>query len=299
MCALAGALVVSSCKKEDLGPAPKSLDAASFKVESRVGNVKITWDKPEAPDYQTIKFTYTHPDTKKEHVRLASAYSDSIVVDGLFKRLGMIDFTVRPVSKTGVEGASFKIQGESLVVPKVLKVDLDSKFKETFEPEKSLFVSTLQQGEGSLAELIDGKANTYYHGQWSGGGNGPMPHYIVVKLAKPARAIQLFMKARHNKAADAPKEFNILGSKTFDKADVKNPAKHNAVKVRAYTAGPENANGAEWTSEPIMMEEAYNYIWIEVVTLHSNKNFPTLAELAVWSYSLQIFDPETGEITKS
>lgn len=301
MYALVGVLgltSLTSCKDDDKGPAPTAIEASSFTTESSPGAVKISWTNPANANHKYVRVTFIHPETKKQIVRLASIHADYILIDGLLGRYGEIAFTLTPVSKTGVEGKSHTVSAAAQPLPKTIKVNLQSEKAQTFVADgegKSVWVSTLQVGEGSLAELFDGNPNTYYHGQWSNGGNGPMPHYIVLKLEQPTRAFKIFMKARHNKAADAPKTFNFLVSNTFSEENVKNPSQHNAVKVAEYASGPANTNGSEWNSPVVQLDEPFVYVWIEIHTLHSGKNWPTLAELRAWTYKLNSFDPETGE----
>lgn len=64
--------------------------------------------------------------------------------------------------------------------------------------------------EGSIAEMIDGKSDTYYHSNWSG--THPLPHYIDVKLSKESTAFLFEYQTRHNNNNGAPQQISIYGS---------------------------------------------------------------------------------------
>lgn len=303
MYALTGVLTLSavavSCKKEDKGPAPTDINASSLMTESQEGKVKISWTVPDKANYKYIRVTYMHPDTKKEHVRLASIHADHILIDGLLGRHGDITFKLVPVSATGVEGKTETVTAAALPLPKMIQVNQSTKAQAQFAAEESVWASSIEASEGSLAGLVDGNPSTYLHGKWSNHAKsvgGPMPNYFVVKLAAPTRAFNFLMQNRHNKGADAPKEFDVLVSNTFALADIKNPEKHNAVEVVSFGAGTtSNTAGAAWTSPVQILDQPYQYVWIKVKSLHSGKNFPTLAELQFWTYKLNSYDPETDQ----
>lgn len=64
--------------------------------------------------------------------------------------------------------------------------------------------------EGSIAEMIDGKEDTYYHSNWSG--VAPLPHWIQVALPKECSAVSIGYQVRHNNANGAPQQFTLAGS---------------------------------------------------------------------------------------
>lgn len=72
--------------------------------------------------------------------------------------------------------------------------------------------------EGSIAELIDGKADTYYHSNW--GTDISLPHYIDFKLAEECTAFRFEYQTRHNNNNGAPQLITLYGSedgKSFKK----------------------------------------------------------------------------------
>lgn len=64
--------------------------------------------------------------------------------------------------------------------------------------------------EGSIAEMIDGKADTYYHSNWGVG--IPLPHYIQVALPKESTALAFEYQVRHNNNNGAPQQISLWGS---------------------------------------------------------------------------------------
>lgn len=64
--------------------------------------------------------------------------------------------------------------------------------------------------EGSIAEMIDGNPNTYYHSNWGVG--LPLPHWVQVALPKESTAFSFEYQIRHNNANGAPQLISLWGS---------------------------------------------------------------------------------------
>lgn len=80
---------------------------------------------------------------------------------------------------------------------------------------KQLYTDDQESSEGPIANLIDGKNDTYFHMSWSS--PTPFPHYIVVDLGEE-NALSTFLFSyvcRDNNNKDNPKEMDILGSNTL------------------------------------------------------------------------------------
>ena len=80
-----GVTVFTACSDDESYPTPTALDASTLSYEAKAGAVKLKWKIPENANYKYIKVTYTLPESGKECLRLASVYSDTILVDNLLK----------------------------------------------------------------------------------------------------------------------------------------------------------------------------------------------------------------------
>ncbi|ADV42302.1 DUF4959 domain-containing protein [Bacteroides helcogenes] len=295
--AFAGAielLALTSCQKEDMGPQPVAIEASSLTAESQEGAVKISWKIPEAANYEYIRVTYTHPGTGKKHIRLASVYADHIVIDGLLKRYGPIEFKLMPVTAKGREGEVRTITAESLALPKKTKVISDSKEQMKIDPTRIWASNPQQDNEGLVASLVDDNYNTILHFSWSN--PKPFPHYIVMEMPVKTNTLSFFLKNRTNaNNNNRPKRMNLWVSETFDGATY-NPADFNAHKVAKFEGMPEGS-GSEVESPGYILPSAMQYVWFEVLEPHGGELWFSLAEIKLYKYKLEMFDPETGETT--
>lgn len=301
--ALCAGLMLTACKKEDKGPAATNLDASTITATPGEGIVTINWTVPEGANYQYIRITYLHPDTKKVHTRLASVHANSITIDGLLARHGAIDFTLVPVTKQGQEGTAHKITATANALPKRYQIDAATKTQVRFTAYQTAWTSTEQVDDGGgLPSLLDNNAGTFCHGRWA----APvpeMPHYFVLDLqTTDVRAISFMMQSRHNKGADAPKDFKVYGTNSFDatafSSDYTSVLTHNnAVELNSYTGIAISANGATYDAAAFRFTDnlPYRYLIFQILSIHSGHKFPTLAELQIFKYQVQEFDPETGE----
>ena len=296
--AFAGAvalLALTGCQKEDMGPQPVAIEASSLTAEPQEGAVKISWKIPEAANYEYIRVTYTHPGTGKEHIRLASVYADHIVIDGLLKRYGAIEFKLMPVTAKGREGEVRTITAESLSLPKKIKVISDSKEQMKITADQ-VWASNPEPlyGEGKLESLVDNNYNTYLHMSWSS--PKPFPHYIVMKAPEAVGALGFFLKNRtHANNNNRPKNMNLWVSDSFDRATF-DPARFSAYKVAEFRGMPEGS-GSEVDSPGYVLPSAMQYVWFEVLEPHGGEQYFSLAEIKLYKYKLEMFDPETGETT--
>ena len=88
----------SACSDDDKGPAPTNIDGQTLTYDKRPGGLVIRWTIPENPTYKYIRVTYQVPGESTQRMRLASVYSDSILIDNLLARYGDIVYQLQPVS---------------------------------------------------------------------------------------------------------------------------------------------------------------------------------------------------------
>ena len=284
----------TGCQKDDLGPLPVNIDASSLATESREGAVKISWKIPEAANYEYIRVTYQHPGTGKEHRRLASVYADHIVIDGLLKRYGPIAFKLVPVTARGREGEERTVTAEALALPKITKIVTQSKKQMTVDPTQIWASNPQDDHEGRVANLVDNDYNTILHFSWSN--PKPFPHYIVMKTPDPVRTLSFFLKNRTNADNNnRPKSMNLWVSATFDGTTFR-PADFEAHKVAEFRGMPKGS-GSEVESSGYILPAEMQYVWFEVLEPHGSRQWFAVAEIKLYRYKMETFDPETGETT--
>ena len=88
------------------------IDQSTVTSVSKPGEVVFHWTNPENPDYYYIKVKYNDP-VKGEVVKTASAYADSIVIDGLYAKYGTLDYQFSAVSRDGGETSSFTVSAQA------------------------------------------------------------------------------------------------------------------------------------------------------------------------------------------
>ncbi len=320
--ALVGTIFATSCK-EDKGPAPTDLDVATLTAKPAEGAVVLRWKIPEGANYKYVRVDYTIPRTEitKDYVieedhrtRLSSIYENvkketaengntiwetvdkgykSITIDNLLNKFGELTFNLTPISADGVCGKTISIKATANGLPKTIEY-VDKK-KETIDPATQAWADNPDPNEGPLKDLFDGDAKTFYHMNWHN--TTPFPHYIVIKLNKPAEAISFDYICRDNGGKINPKRIQVWASNAFDGTTFA-PEGQGAVKVGAELTDLPDAKAASYASDVIKLGAAYQYIWFQILEGHNNPNFSAIAEWKVYSYTKQVYDPETGETTK-
>lgn len=89
-------------------------------------------------------------------------------------------------------------------------VPAESKLHSVALTEQMISYYPLTLNEGSVAEMLDGKEDTYFHSQYSPA--VALPHYIQVELPKESTAFLFEYKTRHNNNNGAPQVIGLYGS---------------------------------------------------------------------------------------
>lgn len=289
--AIWGLLNLLGCSDDDHKyPMPTGLDQNSVFAKPEIGAVKLKWTVPADSNYYYVKVTYTLPESGKQCTRLASVYSDTMLVDNLLKRYGDIRFTLQPCNRAGEGSQSCTVTAQALPAKKQIQTD---KSKVVLDG-KLLYTDAQESSEGPIANLVDGNNDTYFHMNWSNNPQ-PLPHYIVVDLGEE-KALSTFSFSyvcRDNANRDNPKEIDILGSNTFDK----NNYDEAQTTLLASVKDLPNTKAASYDSDVIKSGESYRYIWFKVKSGTRGRKWIALAELSISKVIIETYDPETGETT--
>ena len=286
-----GVTAFTACSDDESYPTPTALDASTLSYEAKAGAVKLKWKIPENANYKYIKVTYTLPESGKECLRLASVYSDTILVDNLLKRYGDIVFTLQPCSADGNGGEICSITAQAAAANKQT-VTISKDFKITGEGDA--WNDAQETSEGPLKNLFDGStaSDNYFHMSWSA--STPFPHYIVVDLKEETNFFSFTYTARDNANCDNPKEMDILVSKELvgSKPDYVNET--GTTKLASLSELP-GTRKASYMSDRISSDETFRYVWFKVLSATSGSDWIALSELALKQVTTTIYDPETGE----
>lgn len=114
--------------------------------------------------------------------------------------------------------------------------------------------------EGSIAEMIDGKEDTYYHSNWSG--VAPLPHWIQVTLPKECTAVSIGYQIRHNNNNGAPQQYTLAGS--MDGV--------NFSKIATVTDDLPTEKSEKYTS-PVFVGKPFKYLRVLVEKTPNGNSF--------------------------
>lgn len=171
------------------------------------GFIKLKWEMPENVNFTNIKVLYYDPITKEDkELEIADNTTTLYVVENTFKCGGEYEFTIKTYGPTGMETEQ----------PAVVR---STSYESVIRARIPLTVSMLsanatEPSEGSLAELIDGNVNTYYHSLWSTSSPGKEPHYLQINMSElPLQSLRFEYDGRHNgNGAGDVKRVGIWGS---------------------------------------------------------------------------------------
>lgn len=281
-------ITAASCTDDDKGPAPTAIASTSVTTKAIEGGVVLKWTVPTDANYYYVKVKYNVPG-KGECTRLASVYSDSLLVDGLYEKYGKIDFTVSTVTKQGAESTPFIVSAQAGRVPaSITDAGEGKKFTLTGD---DLWTDDQETSEGPIADLVDGDASTYFHMSW--GNPTPFPHYIVVDLKRDdVRGITFSYICRNNANGDNPSQITVLGSKEFNKStdDVS-----KATVISTLTGLP-GTRAASYTSAHLIDKNGtFRYLWLRIDGATSGSDWIALAELTVTEVLTKVSDPESEQ----
>lgn len=274
---------VTACSDDDKTVPSSVFDQGSVTSVAKPGEVVFHWTKPTDPDYYYVKVKYNDPQ-KGEVVKNASAYADSLVVDGLYAKYGALDYQFSFVSRDGGETAPFTVSAKAgAVAPTVKDAGLGDAISLTGD---DLWTDDQESSEGPIKNLVDGNASTYFHMSWSN--PSPFPHYIVVDLKKEVHGVTFSYVCRNQNNKDNPKQITAFGSEVFSKsaADLA-----NAFQLEVMSGLPGD-KAASYESPHIISSKPFRYLWLRIDSSTSGSNWVALAELSVTEVKTTIYDPE-------
>ena len=282
--AIVASFALFSCSSDDVA-AVKPSDISNIRHEEQAGAIKLMWDLPADKNLAYVQVTYFDPLTKKDALRLASVYGDTLLIPDTRQKYGDYNFTLQAFSETETPGTALDYTARSGAAPTIIRV-IDQKQLQL--SADGLFTDAQEPSEGPIANLLDGNSNTFFHARWSGGPT-PLPHYIVVKLPKKIEAMSFEYTTRNAAAAgNHPKTMNIYVSNEFDGEtyDV------SGLKLIDELDGMPNGAAQSFRSDEYVLGDAYEYVWLEVTETHGGTVFFAMSILNINELVLDVYDPE-------
>lgn len=276
---LAFGLGLASCN-DDEGVTPS--DVTDIRSEAGPGKITLRWDTPDDGTIRFIRVTYFDHLLKKNEVRLASVYADSILIPDTRKKYGTYTFKVQPVSPSGDGGKVTSIDAVSEAAPPTYHygtaelLTLSATDLSSNAPESS---------EGPIADLLDDNTATFFHTSWSV--SIPGPHWLQVNLNKEMYAMKFYYAPRNN-ANNKPTDFDLMGSNDGE----------NWFLIRNFTKSadglPVTATDT-YTSSNVVSEQPFNAIRIVVKATNTGSVFWTMSEFKTYYVPRTVYDPEAPD----
>lgn len=265
-------LSLVSCKNdEDIVPA----DITNVSISSDPGYITLHWKIPEdSLSIRYIKVTYYDPLLKKEVLRTASIYSDTMNIPNTRKKYGEYVFEIQTVSPSGVEGDIHEIS----IVPEAAAPT----YVENMINLSDLLTNAQEPSEGPISNLIDGSLGNFFHSRWSDP-VPPAPHWFQAKLGSEINGYYKIFYGNRNNSNNKPTNFDLMGSTDGEKWFL----------VNNFTQEKDNLNLASsgtWTSTIHESGRPFNYVRFVVNQTNSGSIFFTMSEFRI--YSITKVDPE-------
>lgn len=265
-----------SCSSDEDGITPAEI--TNLTAESTSGRIVLRWDTPEDAGIRYIEVNYYDPLQKKDVMRTASIYADSIEIPDTRKKFGEYQFSVQTVSPTGDKSA---VQTISKVSEPALPTFVSTQIALT---AADLSTNAQEPTEGPIANLLDGNTGTFFHTAWSV--NIPAPHWMQVNLKEEITGSYKFYYAPRNNGNNKPTDFDLMGSTDGT----------NWFLIRNFT---KDADGLPVTSTGTFTSKIYNapqpFSQIRMVVNATNTSsiFWTMSEFKF--YSVSVTDPEAAD----
>jgi hypothetical protein len=310
MACMAGAmalLAAAGCKDSDKGTPPAGL--SGLEAAGLPGEILLTWNLPSQDDnIHQIKVTYYDPLIKKDVMRVASAYAESMVIPDTRARYGEYTFTVWPCSRDA-DGAAQVVSAVSDSA-KGYWIMSNRDSMQLPRTAADLYTNAQEPTEGPIENLLDNNRETFFHTTWGSGkwsadtsflGN---KHYLQIDLGQVLSADDSyyfnFYYAPRNNANNKPVDFDLYGSL------VKESDKNHWFLIKNFTKENDNLPddaSTDYNSQVFPVTSSMQYIRLSVNKTNNDAKaneavFWTMSEFRLWVYkAVQVwYDPEKDEV---
>jgi len=262
---------------EGSSAAPTSLEASVIKSDSLPGQVLLKWAIPTDSNYDYVQIKYYDPLTKQQVSKIASVYTDSILIDNTRHRFGEYSFTFQTFNAHHQGGKVTTVKAFSGVAPSVVtvtksKVILTASQLSADDPEPT---------EGPIKNLIDGDVSTFFHTRWSSP-QKPLPQYIQIDFNEQHQNFVFYYQNR-NGSQVGPREVQIQVSSDG----------LNWETLQTISSGLPSGSKAEYTSDLIKSDIKFAHFRFTVTKTYGDVKYFNLAEFAFYDAQINVYDPET------
>lgn len=266
-----------SCS-EDSAPEIVPSNISNVSTFSLPGQIGIKWDVPTDSNYKYVKVSYYDFLKKKDMVRLASVYSDTIIIPNTRAKYGTYTFTLQPVSSTGTPGEIQTITGVSGAAP--------ASTTTTLQPitltADMLSTNAQEPTEGPIANLLDGSVTTFFHSTWSA--TSPDVHYLQINLKQELTSFQFYYANRQN-GSNKPTIIDVAGSTDGT----------NWNPITTLNDNLPVTSGSEYTSAVIESAQPFTKLRLSVTKTNTGSVFFTMSEFKLWKAIVSFYDPEAAD----
>ncbi|WP_352421627.1 discoidin domain-containing protein [Proteiniphilum sp.] len=257
--------------------AGKPSPISNITSEELPGQIQLNWDIPTDSNFYFLRITYFDHLTQTEKAKVASVYTDELIIEDTRAKFGDYQFTFQTFNNNNEGSEMISITAKSGIAPATETIT-SSKLK----LDNSQFSTDNQEpSEGPISNLNDGNPNTFFHTRWSSP-QVPLPQYIQIDLYEPLTNFS-FSYQNRNGSQVGPEHLKVLISN--DGADW--------IEIAEFTSGLPSASQAIYNSPVIRSNTSFAYVRFLVTKTYGDVNYFNLAELMLYDVEIDIYDPES------
>lgn len=253
---------------------PSSISAITS--EALPGQIMLKWDVPADSNLHLVQISYLDHLTDQKVTKIASIYTDSMLIDNTRAKFGDYEFSFQSFSADNISGTVQTLKAKS---GKAIATTVYTATKIVLTADQ-LSTNNQEPSEGPIANIIDGNTGSFFHTRWSSP-QIPMPQYIQVDLKTPIENFQFYYQNRNGSQVGAEileVQVSVDGTEW--------------TTLSTIEAGLPSASKGEYTSEVFQAGFPFKHFRYNVVKTYGSKNYFNMAEFALFDVDVQVFDPE-------
>lgn len=260
--------------------APAAIETATIQSEALPGQILLTWNAPEG-DYAYLQVKYYDPLEKKDVCKIASKGTTQMLIDNTRARFGDYTFYLQTFNANHQGGDIQEIKAQS---GKAEITYTEKSRNEVKLTASQLSTNAQEPKEGPIANLIDGKSNTFFHTRWSGTAI-PLPHYIQIDFAEEHEDFAIYYQNRTDNT------WTTDGRPSVVELQISNDA--TEWETVGTLTGLPSKHSSEYTSNYVMSGKKYKYFRFLVTATSGNTSYFNMAKFAFYDVNVETYDPET------
>lgn len=263
--------------------APADIEISTVKSEALPGRIMLTWEAPEG-DFAYMQIKYYDPLKKKEICRLASKGTTEMLIEGTRARFGDYTFYLQTFNGLHQGGKIEEIKAKSGAAE--ASYTEKSRVQVVLTAEQ-LSTNAQEPTEGPIANLIDGKSNTFFHTRWSSP-QVPLPHYIQIDFKEMHEDFAIYYQNRIDNT------WTTSGRPSVVELQISNtPNDPNSWETIQTLSGLPIIHSSIYTSDYVMPGKKYSHFRFLVTATSGNTSYFNLAEFMFYDVNIEVYDPET------